>query len=100
MYKIKNISSKIIGIGPTVLMPDAEAEVDERYAVAPAVVTLINKGYLTCDTPIVLEKEEPVIDASDTVIVTAKAEPVEEPAVEPEVKKETKAKGGRKKKSE
>lgn len=105
MYKIKNISSKIIGVGPTVLLPDAESEVDEKVARTPAVVTLINMGYLTCDTPIVLEKEEEfTFDTSDTVIVAPKTEePEEEPVVvEPvaEDKKETKAKGGRKKKSE
>lgn len=35
--KIRNIGSKIINIGATVLMPDAETEVSKEIAEAPAI---------------------------------------------------------------
>ena len=45
--KIKNTSSKVISVGPTVILPDAEAAIDKTYANTPAVKALIGRGFLT-----------------------------------------------------
>lgn len=43
---IRNIGTKIINIGSTVLMPDAETDVSDTVAAAPAIQTLISMGLI------------------------------------------------------
>jgi hypothetical protein len=94
--KITNISSKVIGVGRTVLMPDASADIDEKVVNTPAVKSLVDKGFLKAEGEIVVEKNEADIDTSTVTLVMPKYD--EEPEEEKPVEKKTKAKG--KKKSE
>lgn len=46
---IRNIGTKIINIGSTVLMPDAETDVSDTVAAAPAIQTLISMGLIAAE---------------------------------------------------
>ena len=47
--KLVNISSKVISIGESLLMPDKEITVTKNIANAPAVKAFIKAGYLRLD---------------------------------------------------
>lgn len=51
MYTIKNISSKIIHIGTTILMPDATMKASEAIAKSPAIKALANRKMLEITAP-------------------------------------------------
>lgn len=77
--KIKNTSSKVISVGPTVILPDAEAAIDKTYANTPAVKALIGRGFLTVlavETEADEKKTEPKNDVN-TAESTEKEETVE-----------------------
>lgn len=86
--KLKNIGTKIINVGEKVLMPDAEMEITELQAKAPAIQVLIKHKMLelTAETKEVAQKEE--AKAETKAEEKATEEKVEEKAAE--VKEETK----------
>lgn len=61
MYTIKNISSKIIHIGTTILMPDATMKTSEAIAKSPAIKALANRKMLEITAPAV---EAPKVEQS------------------------------------
>lgn len=87
--KITNISSKVIGIGKTVLMPDASAEIDDKVAKTPGVKSLVDKGFLKTEEPLVVEKNEADLDTASVTLVMPEydEEPEEKPAEKPAEKK-------------
>lgn len=91
--KVTNISSKIIGVGKTVLMPDAEADIDEKIVNTPAVKKLTEMGYLKTEEPIVVPVIEADVDTSTVDLVMPKYDEEEETVEKPvEKKPKTKAK--------
>lgn len=74
--KIKNTSSKVISVGPTVILPDAEAAIDKTYANTPAVKALIGRGFLTV-LAVETEADEKKTELKNEVDSTESAEKAE-----------------------
>ena len=92
---LRNIGSKIINVGPVVLMPGNDMTITEKEAGTPAIKALCKKGLLA------VEK-----DAAEPVKEEQPAEPVEElvkapeDGEEPEPEKEEPKTQGRRKKAQ
>lgn len=81
---IKNIGSKIISVGSTVLMPDATMKANKVVCDAPAVKALIEKGMIAV--------VEDAGDAKAKANVKAKAETEAKAEAEAKAKAEAEAK--------
>jgi len=84
--KIKNIGSKIISVGTTVLLPDATTEVSKAMANAPSVATLIKMGLLA-----VVEEPKVKNDAKAKAEAEAKAKAEAEAKAKAEAEAKAKA---------
>lgn len=82
MTKIKNIGSKIIGVGKVILMPDQTISVADSVAEIPAIKTFAKMGFVA------IEKEAAKTAAKEEVAESNEAEaPAEAPAEKKPAKK-------------
>ena len=68
MTKIKNIGSKIIGVGKAILMPDETISVADSVAELPAIKTFAKMGFVAIEKEAakVAAKEESTDESADT----------------------------------
>lgn len=67
MYTIKNISSKIIHIGTTILMPDQTMQAPEKTAKLPSIQAFAKRKMLEITTPAV---EAPKVEQPNQIADT------------------------------
>lgn len=72
---IRNIGNKIVNVGTTVLMPDAEMKVNDVIGNAPAVKALVAKGHLLVVEEV--PKETPAKKPRDMRVKKAAEAPAE-----------------------
>lgn len=83
---IKNIGSKIISIGTTVLMPDASLTTDKKTAETPAIKAMVKAGLLSVEED-VKPTRAPRQSKDDDAAAKAAAEEAEKKAAEEAAKK-------------
>ena len=84
--KLKNIGSKIINVGSTVMMPGDEGEFPKSMVDTPAILVLCKLGYLEMSEsePAPVKEEEPEAEQEEkTEEVGEEPEATEEPEEKP-----------------